>query len=85
MESFDASLRLGGDRGPPVHVEVDLSDERMVIRVGANRLADWELSDLRVFSLPDGFHINANGDEVVINFSDSTHFAAEVNRLRRSR
>ena len=80
MTSFDARLRVVGQSGFPLGVVVDLSGDRMIVTAGSDELADWAVSDIQVHSLPDGFHIRAEGEEVVINVSDGALFASEIRR-----
>jgi len=84
MTSFDARLRLIGQSGFPLAVEVDLTGERMTVSAGQNRLAYWELEDIRILSLPDGFHIKAEGEEIILNVSDKERFVSEVGRSKAS-
>ena len=82
MTSFDARLRMLGQQGLPLGVEVDLTGDRMTITAGAGQLANWALEEIRVQSLPDGFHIKAEGEEVILNVADKSRFATEVGLWR---
>ena len=78
MTSFDARLRLLGQQGLPLGVEVDLTGDRMIVNTDESTVADWQLDEIRVVSLPDGFHVKAEGEEIVLNVSDKTRFAVEL-------
>lgn len=78
MTSFDARLRLLGQTGLPLGVEVDLNGERMRVTAGDNVLADWLLDDITISAHADGFHVKAEGEEVVLNVTDQASFAAIV-------
>jgi len=78
MSSYDARLRLNGESGLPLGVEVDLTDGRMKVRSGRRELADWEVDQIRVSALQDGFHVRAEGEEVILNVSDDARFAIEL-------
>ena len=78
MSSFDGRLAVTGETGLPLGVEIDLTEERMVVRSGDSELADWEVGELRINAQPDGFHILAEGEEVVINVTDEGRFAVEL-------
>jgi hypothetical protein len=80
MTSFDARLRVVGQSGLPLGVIVDLTGDRMIVTAGRDALADWAVEDIKVHSLPDGFHIQAEGEEIVINVSDGPRFASEIRR-----
>ena len=84
MTSFDARFRLIGEPGFPLGVEIDLSGDRMVVKVDDAELANWPLADIKVHSRPDGFHISAEGEDIIINVSDGARFAREIgNALQR--
>ena len=78
MTSFDARLRLLGEAGFPLAVEIDLSHEHMTVSAGDDELASWRLRDIHVVSLPDGFHVKAEGEEVILNVTDKNRFAVEL-------
>ncbi len=84
MTSFDARFRLIGEPGFPLGVEIDLSGDRMVVKVDDQELANWSLAAIKVHSRPDGFHISAEGEDVLINVTDGARFAREIgNALHR--
>lgn len=78
MTAYDAVLRLEGEQEAPVHVEIDLSDDRMTLRAGGVEVADWAREDMRVNALPDGFHIRAAGEAIVLDVKDDAHFALDL-------
>jgi hypothetical protein len=78
MTSFDARLRLSGDKGLPLGVEIDLTDGRMRVRSGNEELADWNTDRIRVSALQDGFHVRAEGEEVILNVTEDARFAIEL-------
>lgn len=85
MTSFNARLRMLGHTGLPLGVEIDLTGERMRVTAGGSHVANWALRDIRISSLPDGFHIEAEGEEVVINLTDEARFATAVGLRSRDR
>lgn len=83
MTSFDARLRLIGETGLPLGVEVDITGERMVVSAGESVVADWPLDEITISLLADGFHIDAEGEEIVLNVSDERRFTIAIeNRTR---
>ena len=78
MTSFDARLRLISQPGFPLGVEVDLTGERMVVTAAGKEIGDWPLGDIRIASEADGFHIEAEGEELVLNVTDGVRFAREL-------
>ena len=78
MSSFEARLRLDGDTGPPLGVEVDLTGARMSVKTGEVEVADWGLDEIRVTALENGFHIRAEGEVVVLDVTNDAEFAVEL-------
>ena len=78
MSSFEAVLRLDGEVGSPLGVEIDLTDARMSVRTGDFEVADWRLDEIRVTALEDGFHIRAEGEMVVLDVTKDAEFAVEL-------
>lgn len=74
MPSFDARLRLPGQTKIPVSVVVDISYERLKFTSGDKSLGDWPLDDVSVVSLPDGFHLKLEDEEIVLTVSDPNTF-----------
>lgn len=85
MTSFDARLRLVGQPGLPLGVVVDLTGKQMSVSVDGQQLASWSLEDVDVALNPDGFHIEVEGEEVILNVNEKVRFATELkSRSRRS-
>ena len=78
MTAYEAVLRIEGDREPPISVEVDLSDDRISMVAGDYQVADWSREEIRVSAQTDGFHIRAEGEEIVLDVSDDAHFALDL-------
>jgi hypothetical protein len=78
MTSFDARLRVVGERGFPLGVEIDLTGERMVLTAGGKELADWDLDEIRIAPTPTGFRIDAEGETVILNVTDTERFTRET-------
>ncbi|MGA7228667.1 MAG: hypothetical protein WA726_02670 [Acidimicrobiia bacterium] len=83
MTSFDARLRLVGQPGFPLGVVVDLTGHRLTVMVDDNELASWSLDDIEISQGSDGFHIEAEGEEVVLNVNERIRFATEVRSRTR--
>lgn len=78
MSTFEARLKMYGDAGPPLGVAVQVSDGRMHVKSGETEVADWPIEDIRVSALKDGFHIRAEGEDVVLEVDDDARFAVEL-------
>lgn len=78
MSEFQGSLRMGEDSAPPMDVTVDLTDDRMRLTAGDVEVADWAREEFRIQALTDGFHVRAEGEEVVLDISDDARFAIEL-------
>jgi len=78
MTAFDARLRIIGQRGFPLGVEVDLTEERMLVTNGDTAIADWSFNDIAIYPTASGYRIDAEGEEVILNVIDSKRFAAAI-------
>ena len=85
MSSFNARLRLPGRSKLPTGVEVDIGHERMTLTAADRTVGVWPLEELDVSSRTDGFHIRVDGEEIVLNVTDSKRFAAELGIDKRPR
>lgn len=84
MTSFDARLRLVGQPGLPLGVVVDLTGKQMSVTVDGRQLASWSLEDIDIAQNSDGFHIEVEGEEVILNVNEKVRFATELrSRSRR--
>lgn len=78
MASYEAKLQIDGDPSAPLRVTVDLSEDRLRMLIGGQEVADWHKEEMRIDALPDGFHIRADGESVVLDVGDDAHFALEL-------
>ena len=75
MAHFDGSLKLAGNDAP-VRVAIDLTDDH-VIRISAEaiEIGEWTIGQLAVKALDDGFHMIADGEELIIRTDNDPAFA----------
>jgi len=78
MTAYDARLRIASEDSPPVGVTIDLTDDRLVLSIGDEEIADWARDEIRVNALPDGFHVRAEGEALVLDVEDDAHFALDL-------
>ena len=78
MAAYEAQLRMDWTDEPPIKVLIDLTDERMTLMSGDVEVADWALSQIRISPMPDGFHVRAEGEEVVLDVTDDAQFALDL-------
>ena len=67
-----------GEAGPPLGVAIEISDGHMQVKSGDTEVADWPIEEIRVSALEDGFHVRAEGEDVVLEVDDDAHFAVEL-------
>ncbi len=67
-----------GDAGPPLNVLIEVSADHLHLRTGETEVADWPISEIRVSALEDGFHVRAEGEDVVLEVEDDARFAIEL-------
>ena len=75
MPTFDGSLRIPGQPGPGLNVVIDLNEETIGLRAASGELGSWPRHDVRLNALPDGFHLRAEGEEVILDVTDDAAFA----------
>lgn len=78
MTAYEAKLHLTGENEPPLGVEVDLTNDHLALRAGETEVADWALDQIRISALLDGFHVRAEGEEIVLDVTDDARFALEL-------
>lgn len=78
MVDFAGVLRTSTARDSAIGVVIDLADERLRLRSGDSDIADWSLADIRVSAQADGFHIRAEGEEVILDLRQDAEFAVAL-------
>jgi hypothetical protein len=78
MSAYDAQLRLSGTDDPPISVVIDLTDERIAMTAGDMEVGDWARDQVRVSAMPDGFHVRAEGEELILDVTDDARFALDL-------
>ncbi len=78
MTEYDARLQIEGEGTQAVPVVVDLTQERLTMSIGREEIADWARDGMRIQALPDGFHIRAEGEAIILDVTDEAKFAIEL-------
>ena len=78
MTAYDAQLRLSGTDDAPISVVFDLTDDRLIMTAGDIEVGDWARDQVRVSAMPDGFHVRAEGEEIILDVTDDAHFAIDL-------
>ncbi len=78
MTDYAARLRLRGIDDAPIQVLIDLTDDRFTVRSGDIEVADWERDQIQVTPQLDGFHIRAEGEEIILDVTDEAQFALDL-------
>lgn len=78
MTAYEARLQIDGESTGAVPVMVDLTDGHLTLNIGDEQVADWRREDMRIQALPDGFHIRAEGESVILGVTDEAKFALEL-------
>lgn len=70
------SVRMAGDQGRPVTVQIQLDEETLsLIAPDGREIGTWPLAEVGIASKPDGFHLRIEGEEVVLTTEDDARFA----------
>lgn len=78
MAAFQARLQIEGETTAPTPVLVDLTGDRLVMTIGAEEVADWDRDEMRISAMPDGFHIRAQGEAIILDVEEDARFAVEL-------
>lgn len=77
MGSFPASLRTLGDReGLPAVIH--LSEGRLSIQAGNESIGEWSLDEIQLEPTPTGYRMAAEGEQIILEFTDKDAFQAEL-------
>lgn len=78
MSAYEAWLRVSGEDEPPIGVEIDLNDERLKVKAGDIEVGNWSREEIRISALVDGFHLRAEGEEIILDVTDDARFALDL-------
>jgi hypothetical protein len=78
MTDYSGVLRSPTERNTAIRVVVDLTGQRLRLRAGDTPIADWSLDEIRVNALPDGFHLKAEGEEIILDLAQDAEFAVAL-------
>jgi len=78
MADFIGVLRTPTELDTAIRVVIDLTDERLRLRSGDTEIADWSLDEIRVNAQPDGFHVMAEGEEIILDLTHDAEFAVAL-------
>lgn len=79
MAAYDAQLRMEDTDEEPINVLIDLTDDaRIVVSAGDVELGDWSRDQVRLTAKPDGFHLMAEGEGMLLDVTDDAQFALDL-------
>ena len=78
MTSYEARLQIEGEDSGRTPVLVDLTGDKLTMTIGDQEVAAWAKDQMRIQALPDGFHISADGEAIVLDVTDDARFALEL-------
>lgn len=78
MVDYAGVLRTPTERDTAIRVVIDLTSERLRLRSGETEIADWSLDDINVNAQSDGFHIKAEGEEIILDLKQDAEFAVAL-------
>lgn len=77
MEVFEGTVRLAGDSGT-LQAVLLVADNRLKVKTSHAEIGEWPLSDLHSRIRPDGCHIVAEGEELVVSVDEPMRFAEAI-------
>ena len=75
MPVFAGSLRLAADPESRVRAEIEVDEERLVVRAGGDELGNWSLANVTFNAVAGGFRMNADGEDLILTTGDNRSFA----------
>lgn len=79
MTEYDARLRMENTDEAPLDVLIDLTDDKRIkVTAGDIELGDWTRDQIRLTAQPDGFHLMAEGEEMLLDITDDARFALDL-------
>lgn len=78
MVEFTGNLKLPGERGSGLAVQINLDDGVLDLRSPSTELGNWPLEQVLIHAEPDGFHLRVQGEEAIITTNDDPAFALAV-------
>jgi hypothetical protein len=72
---FDGLLRLPGEVGPGLAVQIDLTDDLIALRAESGDIGSWPRDQVRINALDDGFHLRVEGEVVILDVAQDAEFA----------
>ena len=88
MGRFDASLVIPGDSESLSAILV-VEDGRLRIKTASHDIGDWSLQEVALTSIPSGFRMEVEGEELIVEIHDRDRFndevAANTKKSRRRR
>lgn len=75
---LDGNVRMRGDTGPGVRVQVVADGKRLRLVSGHELVGDWQVSDIGIVVLQEGFNVKAEGEEFVLRTEDDVALAEEI-------
>jgi hypothetical protein len=69
---------MRGDTGPGVRVQVVADGKRLRLVSGHELVGDWQISDIGIVVLQEGFNVKAEGEEFVLRTDDDVALAEEI-------
>lgn len=73
MATYSASLRAVGD-STPLPATVELDNGQLSIASGDHQIGTWELSDIELEPMPNGYRMAAEGDQIIIELKELDAF-----------
>lgn len=68
---------MRGQDGPGAPVRIAVEGRRLRIVAGAEEVGDWNLDEIGIHAVPEGFSIRAEGEEFVLRAEDEVALAEE--------
>ena len=83
MGQFQGSLRMPGD-SRPLPATFHLSEGRLQVASGDHIIGDWSVDTIDISHVPEGVHVKAEGEVLLLEIADRDAFTQAAASLTRS-
>ncbi len=77
MSGFNAALKVKGDP-KPLQARLEVEDGRLIISAADQSIGEWNLTDLDIGRTPEGFRVQVEGEELLLEVSDPLAFEEAI-------
>jgi hypothetical protein len=82
MSDFNAALKVKGDT-EPLQARLEVENGRLIISAANQSIGEWNLEDLDIGRTPEGFRLQVEGEELLLEVADPLAFEEAIGANNR--